>query len=138
MFIGEALSARVSYYELAIDDGERSKVKSSGLCICTGTGSTSWTFNINKLKHQAVGDLLKLLKEESNLPVDYRDQSLIDRITRKFNSDLIFGPGQQHNFYRRISIDPFANFQNWNLLSPSLPLEPDISSEADRLWSKPT
>lgn len=92
MFIGEALSARVSYYELAVDGGERSKTKSSGLCISTGTGSTSWTFNINKLTHQSVEDLLQLIKEETNLPIDARNQQLINKITAKFNNNLIFGP----------------------------------------------
>ena len=76
-----------------MDNGERSKVKSSGLCVSTGTGSTSWTFNINKLTHQSVGDLLKLIREETNLPIDFEDQKLIDRITGKFNNNLIFGPG---------------------------------------------
>nr|CAH0107167.1 unnamed protein product [Daphnia galeata] len=92
VFIGEALSARVSYYELAVDGSERTKVKSSGLCVSTGTGSTSWTFNINKLPHQSVSDLMKLIQEETRLPIDYKDQRLIDRITAKFNDNLIFGP----------------------------------------------
>lgn len=92
VFIGEALSARVSYYELAVDGSERTKVKSSGLCVSTGTGSTSWTFNINKLTHQSVSDLMKLIQEETRLPIDYKDQRLIDRITAKFNDNLIFGP----------------------------------------------
>ncbi len=93
VFIGEALSARVSYYELAVDGSERTKVKSSGLCVSTGTGSTSWTFNINKLPHQSVSDLMQLIQEETRLPIDYKDQRLIDRITAKFNNNLIFGPG---------------------------------------------
>ncbi|EFX80504.1 hypothetical protein DAPPUDRAFT_318645 [Daphnia pulex] len=92
VFIGEALSARVSYYELAVDGSERTKVKSSGLCVSTGTGSTSWTFNINKLPHQSVSDLMQLIQEETRLPIDYKDQRLIDRITAKFNNNLIFGP----------------------------------------------
>ena len=94
MFIGETLSARVSYYELALDKGERTKVKSSGLCVSTGTGSTSWTFNINKLTHQSVGDLLKLIQEETNVPIDSKDRRLIDKITAKFNDNLIFSPGR--------------------------------------------
>lgn len=89
------MSARVSYYELSVDGSERVKVKSSGLCVSTGTGSTSWTFNINKLTHQSVGDLMKLIKEETGLPLKTEDQRLIDRITAKFNDNLIFGPGMK-------------------------------------------
>lgn len=36
---------------------------------------------------------MKLLKEETNLPIDYKDNRLVDRITAKFNDNLIFGPG---------------------------------------------
>lgn len=93
VFIGEALSARVSYYELSVDGTERTKVKSSGLCVSTGTGSTSWTFNINKLTHQSVCDLLKIIHDETGLNLDYNDRRLIDRLTAKFNDSLIFGPG---------------------------------------------
>jgi len=92
VFIGEALSARVSYYELSVDKSERFKVKSSGLCVSTGTGSTSWTFNINKLTHQNVGDLMRIIHEETNLPLNWKDRRLIDKVTAKFNDNLLFGP----------------------------------------------
>lgn len=36
---------------------------------------------------------MKLIQEETRLPIDYKDQRLIDRITAKFNDNLIFGPG---------------------------------------------
>ena len=90
--MGEALSARVSYYELAVDKAERIKVKSSGLCVSTGTGSTSWTFNINKLTQQNVSDLMRLIQEETNTPIN-QDRRLVDKITATFNDHLIFGPG---------------------------------------------
>ena len=57
VFIAECLSARVSYYEMSIDGGRQFKQKSSGLCVSTGTGSTSWTYNINKLTPQVVGQV---------------------------------------------------------------------------------
>ncbi|RWS16422.1 poly(p)/ATP NAD kinase-like protein [Dinothrombium tinctorium] len=37
VFVGESLSSRVSYYEIAVDKGPRTKLKSSGLTISTGT-----------------------------------------------------------------------------------------------------
>lgn len=42
VYMGESHAARVSYYEVQMDDGEMMKQKSSGMTICTGTGSTSW------------------------------------------------------------------------------------------------
>lgn len=44
VFIGETLSARVSSLKVRINDSdsEETKIKCSGLCVSTGTGSTSW------------------------------------------------------------------------------------------------
>jgi hypothetical protein len=43
VFIGEKLSARVSHLHIRVDNTEKiTKTKSSGLCVSTGTGSTSW------------------------------------------------------------------------------------------------
>ncbi|KAK2718215.1 NAD kinase 2, mitochondrial-like [Artemia franciscana] len=92
VYIGEKLSARVSYYELSVDNGERVKTKSSGLCLSTGTGSTSWQFNINKLTHQAVANLLVAIKQETGLMIDAQNEELINRITNRFNHSLIFSP----------------------------------------------
>lgn len=33
---------RASYYEISVDDGPWEKQKSSGLNVCTGTGSKAW------------------------------------------------------------------------------------------------
>lgn len=41
--MGETMSARVSHMHiLKDDDAQPAKTKSSGLCVSTGTGSTSW------------------------------------------------------------------------------------------------
>lgn len=43
VFIGETQSARVSHLHLQIDEqNQLNKTKSSGLCVSTGTGSSSW------------------------------------------------------------------------------------------------
>jgi NAD+ kinase len=42
VFIGESHAARVSYYDVQVDNRPMTKQKSSGMTICTGTGSTSW------------------------------------------------------------------------------------------------
>lgn len=43
VFIGETQAARVSHLHLTIDDHQQViKTKSSGLCVSTGTGSSSW------------------------------------------------------------------------------------------------
>ena len=54
VFIGECISARVSYLEIKFDDDDPVKEKCSGLIVSTGTGSTSWTYNVNKLTEQSL------------------------------------------------------------------------------------
>uniref|UniRef100_A0A8C5FGN9 NAD kinase 2, mitochondrial n=1 Tax=Gadus morhua TaxID=8049 RepID=A0A8C5FGN9_GADMO len=96
IFIGESLSSRVkcksldphltfslhraSYYEISVDDGPWEKQKSSGLSICTGTGSKAWSYNINKLVEQSVEDLLKIVTEE-------------------YNQSLVFSPEDKRLFF---------------------------------------
>lgn len=95
VFIGESLSSRVSYYEFSIDGTPRSKLKSSGLTVCTGTGSTSWSFNINKVTEQCVRHLLKIANQEANVDIPVNNSELIKNITSKFNNSLIFDPTKQ-------------------------------------------
>ena len=45
-----------------MDDGPREKQKSSGVTICTGTGSSSWHFHINHLYPESVQQILKIGK----------------------------------------------------------------------------
>lgn len=92
VFIGESLSSRVSYYEIQIDSGVMVKQKSSGIAICTGTGSTSWYFNINKLTEQCVSELLRITSEQCNVALPADDKQAVSDICTKFNQQLIFDP----------------------------------------------
>ncbi|XGW09122.1 hypothetical protein V3C99_011436 [Haemonchus contortus] len=92
VFIGESLSSRVSYYEIQIDNGKMVKQKSSGIAICTGTGSTSWYFNINKLTEQCVSELLRITSEQCNVALPADDKQMVSDICTKFNQQLIFEP----------------------------------------------
>lgn len=51
VFIGETLSARVSHLRLKVDDYKETTTKCSGLCVTTGTGSTSWHTRSVSLAH---------------------------------------------------------------------------------------
>ncbi|XP_071799758.1 NAD kinase 2, mitochondrial-like [Asterias amurensis] len=89
VFIGESLSSTVSYYEISVDDGPMERQKSSGITICTGTGSTSWSLNINKLSHQSVRELLAIFNQETgaNIPIS---PVLQERVASLFNNSLVF------------------------------------------------
>ncbi|XP_071448465.1 NAD kinase 2, mitochondrial isoform X1 [Hetaerina americana] len=102
VFIGECLSARVSYYEMQVDGGERRKIKSSGMCVSTGTGSTSWTFSIDRLTHQSVEELVRIIADESGLGPEVlndKNSALIDKITSRFNNTLVFKPDEKKMAY---------------------------------------
>ncbi|KRX40550.1 NAD kinase 2, mitochondrial [Trichinella murrelli] len=92
IFIGESLSSRVSYYDLQVDDGPFMKQKSSGLTACTGTGSTSWYFNINRLSDHCLKDLLKIVSDELKVKLPYDDSEIVNRLCDKFNNQLAFPP----------------------------------------------
>nr|XP_048707461.1 NAD kinase 2, mitochondrial isoform X3 [Caretta caretta] len=122
VFIGESLSSRVnyksckpsfkfslhraSYYEVSVDDGPWEKQKSSGLNVCTGTGSKAWSYNINKVATQAVEEILKIAKkhESLNLPLS---RELIQKVTNEYNDSLLYSPEEPKMFF---SIrEPIAN-----------------------------
>ncbi|XP_060092059.1 NAD kinase 2, mitochondrial isoform X2 [Heteronotia binoei] len=98
VFIGESLSSRASYYEISVDDGPWEKQKSSGLNICTGTGSKAWSFNINKVANQAVEEILTIAKkyESLNLPLN---KELIEKVTGEYNESLLYDPEEPKMFF---------------------------------------
>ncbi|XP_044287179.1 NAD kinase 2, mitochondrial isoform X1 [Varanus komodoensis] len=114
VFIGESLSSRVnyksckpsfkfslrraSYYEISVDDGPWEKQKSSGLNICTGTGSKAWSFNINKIANQAVEEILKIARhyKNVNLPLS---KELVEKVTNEYNESLLYSPEEPKMFF---------------------------------------
>ncbi|XP_072227747.1 NAD kinase 2, mitochondrial isoform X2 [Leuresthes tenuis] len=98
IFIGESLSSRASYYEFSVDDGPWEKQKSSGLSICTGTGSKAWSYNINKLAEQAVEEILKIGKSQTGLDIPL-NQAFIEKVTDQYNESLVFSPDDSRLFY---------------------------------------
>ncbi|XP_041825495.1 NAD kinase 2, mitochondrial isoform X2 [Melanotaenia boesemani] len=98
IFIGESLSSRASYYEISVDDGPWEKQKSSGLSICTGTGSKAWSYNINKLAEQPVEELLKIGKSQAGLDFPL-NKELIEKVTEEYNKSLVFSPDDSRLFY---------------------------------------
>ncbi|XP_063404253.1 NAD kinase 2, mitochondrial-like [Mytilus trossulus] len=99
VFIGEAHSSRVSYYEMKVDDEPHMKEKSSGITICTGTGSTSWHCHINQLSTDAVESILSISNSLSSCKVPVEDTALIREVTKKFNESLVFDPSEPRMAY---------------------------------------
>ncbi|KAK3849450.1 hypothetical protein Pcinc_043800 [Petrolisthes cinctipes] len=89
VFIGECVSARVSYVELNFDKMKSVKQKCSGFIASTGTGSTSWTYNVNKLTEQNMEEILTIVKEETGYNIQDTDPNFVSKITDTFNQMLI-------------------------------------------------
>ena len=51
---------------MSIDDKPFFKQKSSGIVLCTGTGSSSWCYNIHKMSKQSVRDIVKISKQNKS------------------------------------------------------------------------
>lgn len=94
VFIGETLSARVSHLHIRPSTETTqiiTKTKSSGLCVSTGTGSTSWHTSINRLSKKNVEDLLNILKVSSNSEMAGINAK---HISEEYNKQLVFEPGK--------------------------------------------
>uniref|UniRef100_A0A1B6LJF1 NAD(+) kinase n=1 Tax=Graphocephala atropunctata TaxID=36148 RepID=A0A1B6LJF1_9HEMI len=91
VFVGESLSAQVSYMEMRLQPrGEVTKVKSSGLCVSTGTGSTSWHLSMNRITSHGVQEILRC----AGVPAaDY------NIIADKYNHSLLFDPEEAQMCY---------------------------------------
>ncbi|KAI1726280.1 ATP-NAD kinase domain-containing protein [Ditylenchus destructor] len=95
VFMGESHAARVSYYDVQIDDGPLMKQKSSGMTVCTGTGSTSWHYNINRLTEQNLKEVLDVMNRMS-INIDREmDDNILEEICRRYNDQLVFEPEAQ-------------------------------------------
>ena len=65
-------------------------VKSSGLCVSTGTGSTSWYRSINSVSPQIVKEILGLLNKR-----EFNNEE-IEQICSTFNATLSFHAGKNN------------------------------------------
>ncbi|XP_076298142.1 NAD kinase 2, mitochondrial isoform X2 [Lasioglossum baleicum] len=88
VFIAETLSARTSDLLIKLDDNEKHHtVKSSGLCVSTGTGSTSWYKSINSVNPQIVREIINVADEKKQFSTEE-----IQRICSAFNDTLHLHP----------------------------------------------
>ena len=63
------------------------KQKSSGICICTGTGSTAWSYNICSLHKETIKKLIKFLPISD---VDTCQDKMIENGRVKFHGNNFF------------------------------------------------
>ncbi|XP_061419311.1 NAD kinase 2, mitochondrial-like [Lethenteron reissneri] len=98
VYIGESISSRASYYELSVDGGPWEKQKSSGVSVCTGSGSSAWSYNINKIASQTVQDVLKIATDISGQSMP-NDADFCRTVMERYCSSLVFDPEEPQMFF---------------------------------------
>ncbi|CEF59434.1 NAD kinase 2, mitochondrial [Strongyloides ratti] len=91
VFISEINSGKVSYFEVSINNEKPVKQKNSGISICTGTGSTAWHFNINKLYDDKLKSIINVL-ENMGVIFENKNSNFIKEVCNRYNKKLIFDP----------------------------------------------
>ncbi|XP_046974881.1 NAD kinase 2, mitochondrial [Vanessa cardui] len=109
VFIGESVTSRVSLLRLQIDNGQWTHTKSSGLCVTTGTGSTSWHYSINCLRTHSVLELMKILGEDFNVKMDSSLEKARE-VTERYNQKLMFPADSEYLAY---SVREYITFEEW-------------------------
>ncbi|XP_052742783.1 NAD kinase 2, mitochondrial [Bicyclus anynana] len=109
VFIGESVTSRVSLLRLQIDNGKWTHTKSSGLCVTTGTGSTSWHYSINCLRTHSVLELMKILGEDYNMKMDTTLEKARE-VAERYNQKLMFPADSEYLAY---SVREYITFEEW-------------------------
>jgi len=85
-----------SYYELSYDGSFPEQQKSSGLLIYTGTGSTSWAYNVNKITADEVQRLFEIARGEGlSLPQNTSLNNMAAKVTEVYNMSNVFSGSKQ-------------------------------------------
>ncbi|KAJ8970749.1 hypothetical protein NQ317_016494 [Molorchus minor] len=96
VFMGEKLAAKVSHLQMRLNGStQMTNLKCSGICVSTGTGSTSWHLSINRLPAQSVAELLRLIDIDATEGKD----SLATILSEIYNKNLIFPPDDKRMGY---------------------------------------
>uniref|UniRef100_A0A8R1E546 NAD(+) kinase n=1 Tax=Caenorhabditis japonica TaxID=281687 RepID=A0A8R1E546_CAEJA len=90
VFIGEDEAAKVSTYNISIDDSSMVKQKSSGMIVTTGTGSTSWYLSMNAIDENAATSVIEALQSLGfNVPVN---RNIVSKVVSTVNDKIPFEP----------------------------------------------
>ncbi|KAE9539808.1 hypothetical protein AGLY_005060 [Aphis glycines] len=92
VFIGDKMPGRTSEMECKFDGNMPIKIKSSGLCISTGTGSSAWSYALNKI---SVNEVRRILNYKFH---QISEQECI-KIANDYNKNLVYRPDLEYLQY---------------------------------------
>ena len=95
---------KASSYMLKVDDTNHGKIKSSGILLSTGTGSTGWLYNARKANIGYIEDIMLELGFEA---------STVSKHVRRTVEDFIFKTNDMRMYYynREMWADPRKRLQ---------------------------
>lgn len=91
MLVGEKDPAQSSYYDLVVDGNNAERQKSSGVLVYTGTGSTSWAYNMNNVSLARVNSIMAIAREKGIcLPPGVQLDAFVREVTDAYNRTNVF------------------------------------------------
>lgn len=90
VFIGECDPSQTCYFELSCGEYPAEKLRNSGLLVYTGTGSTSWAYNANKLSPLQVEQVLSIAQNLGFTNNSTHLQEIAKQVTKSFNETIVF------------------------------------------------
>lgn len=92
VFIGDKMPGRTSELECKFDSNLPMKIKSSGLCISTGTGSSAWSYSLNKI---SIDEVRRILNYKKCFVSEQECLTIVD----KYNKSLVYTPDSKYMQY---------------------------------------
>eukprot|EP00941_MAST-03F_sp_MAST-3F-sp1_P000586 g586.t1 len=104
IFFAERDASKPASHEIQIDGGEPDTCRSSGVIVCTGSGSTAWMMNATTI-HQ--DDVERVLEHAGHAP---RSGLNLAQITQRVNSSPRFDPQSPYMEYlvREPVVNPYG------------------------------
>ncbi|RHY32072.1 hypothetical protein DYB32_002904 [Aphanomyces invadans] len=84
VFIAESDASRPSFYNIGIDQHQRESHRSSGIIVCTGTGSSAWYYSASQIHREQISSILHAMDFHS-----YTNETVTE-ITETLNKDNMF------------------------------------------------
>lgn len=91
VLVGEKDPAQSSYYDLVVNSNPPERQKSSGVLVYTGTGSTSWAYNMNNISLSRVKDIMAIARGKGvTLPSCPDLDAFLREVTDTYNRSNVF------------------------------------------------
>lgn len=83
VFIAEGDASRPSHYNIGVDQHQRESQRSSGIIVCTGTGSSAWYYSASQIYREQVAKVLETMNHTHT-------NETVTELTEAFNRENMF------------------------------------------------